>query len=102
MPTYEYLCTVINEEFEDYHSNTFKLEECLLCKAAGRENHEPKRLISGGGGRGIVQLTGKEYTDQLAVDGLKMRKEIYSSEKMLSNVVGPDLYEKNQRARDKR
>lgn len=48
MPTYAYHCEVCNEEFEEYHSMSEKVEECPKCKAAGRDTSTPpKKLIAG-------------------------------------------------------
>jgi putative FmdB family regulatory protein len=46
MPRYDYFCEFQNKEFEQTHSINEELEECPLCKEAGKEPHKPQRLIS--------------------------------------------------------
>ena len=48
MPTYLYVCEITNQEFETQHSIKDELQECSLCKEAGRSVHKPKRLIAPG------------------------------------------------------
>jgi hypothetical protein len=59
MPTYTYFCEPANEEFEEFHSIMIVLDDCPVCKEKGLPSHAPKRLISGGSGRGIVELQKK-------------------------------------------
>ena len=103
MPTYEYFCgnSECIGEFEQYHSITIKLETCPHCQEAGRGEQPIKRLVSGGMGRGIVQLTGKEYTDKIAADGIKMRNEIYSDSNKLANIVGEEKFHQNELRRNR-
>lgn len=102
MPSYDYLCEVANEEFEEFHSITIVLEDCPLCKKAGRSPHAPKRLISGGSGRGIVELSGQELMQQIKSDSLKMKKDIFTSEKKLANIIGESTYHRNETERNRR
>lgn len=46
MPEYLYRCEVCNQEFEAMHSIKEQLEECPMCKEAGRPPVPPTRLIS--------------------------------------------------------
>lgn len=100
MITYEYLCVVENKEFEAQHSIMTKLDDCPLCKAAGRVAHAPQRLISGGSGRGIVELTGHEKDAKFKEDVQKLKKEMHSSEKVYSNMVGDTKYQAAQQRID--
>ena len=100
MPTYCYLCEVVDEEFEEFHSITKQIEECPLCKEAGREDHKPKRLISGPSA-GRVELSGRDYIAKVKEDAKAFKKEVYSSEKAYSNVVGSDTYQRIQQGLDK-
>jgi hypothetical protein len=101
MPTYVYLCDVNNEEFEEFHSIKIVLDECVLCKTAGKPAHKPKRLISGGSGRGIVELTGHELVQKTKEDARKFKQEVYSSEKQYANVLGEGTYQNLQTKMDK-
>jgi len=46
MPEYLYLCQPNNQEFESIHSVKEELQDCPICKEAGKEPHKPQRLIS--------------------------------------------------------
>jgi len=102
MPSYEYLCEVVNEEFEAEHSIKIVLDECLLCKTAGRSPHVPKRFISGGSGKGIVEKSFNEMKESFASDVAKMRKDVLGSEKKLANVIGESKYHNNELSRTRR
>lgn len=96
MAFYEYLCEVVDEEFEAEHSIKIVLEECSLCKAAGRISHAPKRLISLGG-KGIVEQTVAELKASLPGNVEKIRQRARTDEKFLANLVGENKYNKNPR-----
>lgn len=101
MPTYAYLCTVSNEEFEEYHSISHVLEECPLCKKAGLPNHAPKRLICGTS-RGVVELTGQDLVDKIKADAKQLQRDASKNEKIYSNLIGDARYESIQTKMDKR
>ena len=88
MPTYEYLCEIVNQEFETDHSIKIELEECQLCKEANRTNHKPKRLISGGSGKGIVEQTINEFKEALPNEIRKIKQRASRDENYLANIVG--------------
>lgn len=77
------------------------LEDCPLCKAAGLPPHCPKRLISGGSGRGIVELTGNDLTTKIKEDGLKLSRELHTSERKRANMTGESAYHQQQLNRDR-
>lgn len=99
MPTYIYECPK-HGEFEEFHSITIKLETCPLCQKEGLEPQAIKRLISGGSGRGIVELTGHEKDAKFKEDVQKLKKEMHSSEKVYSNMVGDTKYQAAQQKID--
>lgn len=101
MPTYTYECSIENKEFEEFHSITTVVEECPLCKEAGRKAHKPKRLISGPTA-GRVELTGHDLVAKTKSDARKLEKEIYSSESAYANLVGESTYQGLQNSIDKR
>jgi putative FmdB family regulatory protein len=102
MPTYIYECEPNNQEFEEFHSIKTQLEDCPLCKEKNLPPHKPKRLISGGSGRGIVELSGQEIVSKAKEDAQKMKKDIYSSEQKYANVIGQDKYHEIQTRMDRR
>ncbi len=99
MPTYIYECPK-HGEFEEFHSITIKLETCPLCQKEGLAPQAIKRLISGGSGRGIVELTGHEKDAKFKEDVQKLKKEMHSSEKVYSNMVGDTKYQAAQQRID--
>lgn len=102
MPHYDYLCQVLNQEFEEFHSIMTKLEDCPLCREAGREPHAPKRLISGGSGKGIVEKSFQEIKESFPGEVAKFKRELYNSEKKLANLVGEGRFHGNELTRNKK
>jgi putative FmdB family regulatory protein len=98
MPTYEYLCNHPEcvGEFEEFHSITFKLEECPHCEVAGRGVQPVQRLISGGSGKGIMEKSFNELRESLPGDIAKIKQRASKDEKFLANLVGETKYHKNQ------
>src|SRR5580704_17149742 len=98
MPTYLYCCEKNdNQEFECFHSIKIELEECEVCKEKGMEQHKPKRLISGGSGRGIVELNLVDLKQKIKQDSMEVKKDIYSNEKAYANVLGDYNYQNLQK-----
>src|SRR6266702_4365680 len=91
MPTYEYLCLTHNAEFEEFHSMSYVLEGCPVCKEKGTESCVPKRLISGGSGRGIMG-DGQDYIDKVKADGQRVKKETYADSRKYANILGESKY----------
>lgn len=102
MPTYLYLCEKNETEFEEYHSIMTQLEECPICKEKQLEQHKPKRLIAGGSGKGIVNVTGHELTQKIKEDTQRLKKEVYSNANQYANVLGDAKYQKIQTQLDRR
>jgi hypothetical protein len=101
MPHYEYRCQPQNKEFEEFHSIMIKLEHCPLCKEAGLPDHAPDRLISGGSGRGIVELTGDDLVKKTKEDAAAFKKEVYSNEYQYASVIGESRYQEIQKGLDR-
>ena len=98
MPTYDLQCEKCEHEWEDFFSITAPIpQECPKCKECGNV----KRLISGGSGRGIVELSGHELRAQIKESSAKFNKEVHSSERLYSNILGETKYENLQRSIDK-
>lgn len=98
---YLYLCEVANKEFDAEHSIKIELEECLLCKEANLPSHKPKRLIIGPTA-GRIEYSGQELIDKVKEDAQKYKKEVYSSEKLYSNILGENHYHSLQTRLDRR
>lgn len=94
MPTYLYECEINKIEFEEFHSIITKLEECPICKEKGLEQHIPKRLISGGSGRGIVNLSGNELVAKTKQEVKEMKQRARTDEKFRANVIGESAFHK--------
>lgn len=99
MPTYEYECPE-HGVFEEFHSITIKLEHCPKCKEGGKDI-EIKRLISGGSGRGVVELTGHDLVAKTKEDIVKLKKDMSKSDKVYANMLGDDKYQALQTKMDK-
>ncbi len=100
MPTYNHICVSPEcaHEWEDMYSIT--KDPPTTCPKCNQET--AKRLISGGNGRGIVELTGHELVAKTKEDARALKKEIYSSANAYANVLGEDRYHKLQSDMDKR
>lgn len=98
MPEYEHKCTdsECNHEWVDTYS--IKQDPPKFCPKCNKET--AMRLISLGG-KGRVELYGQDLVDKVKVDTEKLKKDIYSSEKLYSNFLGPDKYESIQKKLDK-
>lgn len=105
MPTYEFKCQSKVEEQECGHEWEEFLsikapdpEECPKCKAKGHV----LRLISGGSGRGTVELYGQELVDKIKADANKVKAQAAKDEKIYANLLGEDRYQNLQTQMDKR
>lgn len=99
MPTYTYECST-HGEFEEFHSMSSIYKECPKCKEEGKEPGDFKQLINCTT-KGVVELTGNELTAKIKEDTKKLAKDIHSSEKTYSNILGEAKYESLQRSLDK-
>lgn len=109
MPTYTYLCSCpIDQgghgEFDEFHSirDDAKLTECPLCRKDKEVSTPVQRILSGGSGRGIVELTGHDLIAKTKQDGKDLSKKVHSNEYQYANILGNDKYEKLQQNIDKR
>lgn len=93
MPTYLYICEKKHGEFEEFHSITKKLEFCPQCEVDGYQN-PVQRLISPGGSRGVVELTGNELVAQMKSDTAKLQRDASKSEKVYANLLGESNFQK--------
>ena len=100
MPTYLYECPV-HGEFEEYHSIKITLEDCPKCQAEGLEPQKLKPLISGGSGRGIVELTGQDLIDKCRADAQQIKKDAAKSEKLYANLLGESKMQSLQQRIDR-
>ncbi len=98
MPTYEFQCQDCQHEWEDFLSILAPdPEECPSCHVKGKT----LRLISGGSGKGMVELTGQELVDKLKGDAQQLKKDAAKSEKVYSNLLGESRYHELQTRMDR-
>ena len=100
MPTYEFFHASddCKHEWEEYLSiKAPDPEECPKCKAKGNII----RLISGGSGRGIVELTGQDLVDKVKADTKQLKKDMHAKESVYSNLLGSDKYQQLQQRIDR-
>jgi len=89
MPTYEFQCKECKHEWEDFMSiKAPDPEECPSCKVKG----QTLRLISGGSGKGTVELYGQDLIDKLKGDAKKIQADAAQKEKVYANLLGDDKY----------
>ena len=99
MPTYLYECPK-HGEIEEFHSIKITLEDCPKCQEEGLEPQKLKPLISGGSGRGIVELTGDALIDKCKADARQLKKDAANSEKLYANLLGEDKMQSLQKRID--
>lgn len=98
MPTYEFQCQDCKHEWEDFLSiKAPDPEECPGCHVKGKT----LRLISGGSGKGTVELYGQELVDKLKGDAQKIKKDAAQKEKVYANLLGEDKYHALQTQMDR-
>jgi putative FmdB family regulatory protein len=96
MPTYEHVCLECNHEWEDdYSIKADPPTVCPSCKFEGKV----KRLISGGSGKGKVELTGHEYKEKVMSDATALKREAYRNENVMANLVGESKYHRARSGR---
>jgi putative FmdB family regulatory protein len=94
MPEYEYICLreECKHEWCEVHSIVKNASTtCPQCK-----QETAKRLISGGSGRGIVNLTGQDLVNKVKSDAAALENYATKSESFASNFLGDNLYQKRQ------
>lgn len=99
MPTYVHQCkdTDCNYEWEDEYS--IKRDPPTTCPKCLKET--AKRLVSGGSGRGVVELSGQDLVDKVKSDAKQLQKDAARDEKVYSNLLGEGRYEGLQTKMDK-
>lgn len=100
MPTYEYFCDK-HGEFEEFHSISIKLEFCPQCEDEGNKQ-EVKRLISGGSGRGIINLSGNDLVEKTKSDSKQLERDLHSNANKYANFLGENKYHQIQTQMDRR
>ncbi|HKQ22235.1 MAG TPA: zinc ribbon domain-containing protein [Nitrososphaeraceae archaeon] len=100
MPTYEHCCTneTCKHEWEDEYSiKQAPPKVCPLC-----QQETAQRLISGGSGKGKVELTGQDLIDKIKGDAKALQKDASKNEKLYANLLGEDRYQNLQSQMDRR
>lgn len=97
MPTYPHQCLECNYEWDEFYSINDPIPE--FCPQCGKTS--VKRLIGGGSGKGIVELTGHELTAKLKDDANKLKKEMQTNENLKANFVGESKFEQTKTYNEK-
>lgn len=97
MPEYEHLCE--NQECQHEWEAEYSIKadpptHCPKCNQA-----TAKRLISGGSGKGIVELTGQELKDHLKNEAKREVRQV--NENKYANWVGESKYSASRTAYDR-
>lgn len=93
MPNYEHKCTDENcgHEWEEFYS--IKADPPKVCPECKLET--AMRLISGGSGKGIVELTGHDLKDKIKSDVQGMKHRMRNDENYRANLVGEDRFHRD-------
>lgn len=99
MPTYEHCCLApdCKHEWEDMYS--IKSDPPTQCPKCLQETAQ--RLVSGGSGRGNVELTGNDLKEKIKSDSVEFRKDVMKSENLLANVIGESKFNQQQSTYEK-
>jgi len=100
MPTYEFKCQDDSclHEWEDFLSiKAPDPEACPKCHA-----QKVLRLISGGSGKGVVELYGQDLLDKCKSDAQKIKKEAAQDANKYANLLGENKYNDIQTRLDRR
>jgi putative FmdB family regulatory protein len=97
MPTYFHQCqdASCNYEWEDFYSiTTDPPTTCPKC------NQETARRLINCATKGVVELSGSELTAKVKEDANQMQRDMATSEKMYSNMLGEGHYQQMQQRID--
>jgi hypothetical protein len=100
MPTYEFLHDKEDCKHEWEEERSIKAADPTHCPKCGVEGNIT-HLISGGSGRGVVELYGQELVDKCRADARVLKKDAAKSEKLYANLLGEDKMESLQQRFDK-
>ena len=92
MPTYEFVHDIeeCKHEWEDFRSiKALDPTHCPKCGVEGNIIH----LVSGGSGKGVVELYGDELISKCKADGKKIAQEASKDEKKYSKLLVEDKYQ---------
>lgn len=95
--TYEHLCNACKHEWEaEYSIKADPPTNCPVCNAEAVQ-----RLISGGSGKGTVELTGNELVEKIKADAQALKREASQKESVYANLLGEARYNSLQQRIDK-
>jgi putative FmdB family regulatory protein len=99
MPEYDHACQ--NEECKHEWSDTYSIKQdppkdCPKCGQA-----TAKRLISGGSGRGIVELYGDDLVKKVKADAQQLKRDAAKDERTYANLLGETKYQDLQTRMDR-
>lgn len=98
MPTYEFFHENCKHEWEEVLS--IKAADPICCPKCNKEGNIV-RLISGGSGKGIVELTGQDLIDKCKSDAQQLKKDMHKSSSVYANMLGEDKYQALQTKMDR-
>jgi hypothetical protein len=92
MPTYEFRHDLEGCKYEWEEFLSMSAPNPTHCTKCGVEGNIIK-LISGGSGRGIVELQGQELLDKCKADAKQLKKDAAKNENVYANLLGDDHYQ---------
>lgn len=90
MPTYEHICNddTCQHEWEDFYSMTASPPDtCPKC-----QGKNVSRIVSGGSGRGIVEMSPSEFKATLGSQVGAMKRRAAKDENYRANLIGEKRY----------
>ncbi len=98
MPTYEHICTACQHEWEDEYS--IKQDPPKVCPKCQQET--AKRLVSGGSGKGVVELAGQDLINKAKQDAKQIQRDASQNANKYANMIGENRYHDIQTRMDRR
>jgi putative FmdB family regulatory protein len=96
---YEHACKnpeCNHQWIDEYSMKDDPPTECPAC-----HQQTAKRLISGGSGKGIVELSGNDLVAKVKSDAVQMQREAATNEKQYANLLGEARYHDMQSRLDR-
>jgi len=98
MPTYEHKCCNLECQYEWEDMYSIKKDPPAICPKCNQNTAQ--RVISGGSGKGTVELTGNELVEKIKSDANKLQKDASKNENVYSNLIGESRYQQIQTKMD--
>lgn len=99
MPTYEHVC--VNEKCQHQWEDEYSIKKDPPTTCPKCQLETAKRLVSGGSGRGSVELYGQELIEKCKSDAQKIKAEASRDSNKYANLLGEARYHDLQTRMDR-